>query len=225
MVRAVLFDFDGLLLDTEYPEFLSWKEVFDEHGCLLVLETWVRHTGKGAGVNPFSPYDALEEQLGRRIDRDAIRTARRRRFSELMEAETLLIGAEARLNEARRLGLKTAVVSSSPREWIERYLTRFGITDSFDGILCSDDVTHTKPDPELYLAALRIFGLCAEEAIAFEDSAHGIAAAKLADIYCVAVPNRLTQHSNLNEADIVIESLAAMTMEELLLLVGRQGKR
>src|SRR5579862_8217177 len=78
MIRAVFFDFDGLILDTEYPEFLSWKEVFEEHGCFLSLETWVEHIGTGAQNNPFSPYDRLDTLLGRRLDRDALRTRRRK---------------------------------------------------------------------------------------------------------------------------------------------------
>ena len=217
MIQAVLFDFDGLLLDTEYPEFQSWREVFISHGLALTHETWVAQTGRGATLNSFSPYEALEQNLGCTIDRDAIRTARRRRFSELMEAEALLPGVEARIQEARRLGMKVAIVSSSPREWIERYLCRFGLTDTFDAILCADDVTNTKPDPELYLAALTKLGLRAEQAIVFEDSPNGIASAKEAGLYCIAVPNRLTSLCNLDRADLVVESLENVTIAELLL--------
>lgn len=215
-VRAILFDFDGLLLDTEHPEFLSWHEVFAAHGCALAPEIWAAHTGKGAGAIPFSPYEALEQALGRKIDRDAVRTARRRRFAELMELETLQPGAEARLAEARRLGMKVAIVSSSPRNWITGYLAKFGLADAFDAILCADDVAHTKPDPELYLAALAKLGVRAGEAIAFEDSANGIAAAKQAGIFCVAVPNPLTRHSDLSRADVILGSLAEITLRGLL---------
>jgi len=219
MIRAVLFDFDGLLLDTEYPEFLSWREVFAAHGCVLAPETWVQHTGKGATLNSFSPYEALEQNLGRTINRDAIRAARRQRFSELMEAETLLPGVEPRLLEARQLGMKVAIVSSSPRDWIERYLSRFGMIDAFDAILSADDVTQPKPDPELYLSAITKLGVRAEQAIVFEDSPNGIASAKEAGLYCVAVPNRLTSLCNLDRADLVVQSLSAITIRVLLKLV------
>src|SRR5438045_557949 len=104
MIQAVLFDFDGLILDTEYPEYLSWKEIFETHGCSLAPETWVAHTGKGASTHPFSPYEALETLLGRSTDRDAIRTIRRKRFAELMATQGLLPGVEAMLQEARELG-------------------------------------------------------------------------------------------------------------------------
>ena len=219
MIRAILFDFDGLVLDTEYPEYLAWREVFAAHDSLLAPEMWVMNTGKGATLNSFSPYEALEQNLGRTIDRDAIRRARRQRFAELMEGEALLPGVEARLREARQFGMKVAIVSSSPREWIEKYLSRFGLIDAFDAILCADDVTNTKPDPELYLAALTKLGVRAEQAIVFEDSPNGIASAKDAGLYCVAVPNRLTSLCNLDRADLVVPSLSAITIRALLLLL------
>jgi HAD superfamily hydrolase (TIGR01509 family) len=214
-MQAVLFDFDGLILDTESPEFLSWKEVFDRHGCVLALETWVAHTGKGTGQGLFSPYEALEMLLGHPIDRDAIRTGRRKRFAELMMEETLLPGVEARLQEARQLGWKVGLVSSSPREWVTNYLSRFGLTTAFDALFCGDEVSRTKPDPELYLKALAYFEISADQAVVLEDSVNGITAAKAAGLYCVAVPNALTRHSCLDQADLIVSSLADVTLQEL----------
>jgi HAD superfamily hydrolase (TIGR01509 family) len=213
--QAVLFDFDGLILDTECPEFISWQEIFDRHGLALPLETWVAHTGKGAGVGSFSPSEALETLLGRPIDRDAIRVGRRKRFAELMRDEALLPGVEDRLQEARHLGWKVGLVSSSPREWVTSYLTPFGLTDAFDALFCGDEVSRTKPDPELYLKALSYFSLHANQAVVLEDSINGIAAAKAAGLYCVAVPNALTRHSRLDQADLIVNSLADITLQEL----------
>ena len=215
MFQTVLFDFDGLILDTECPEFLSWQEIFDRHGLVLPLETWVAHTGKGAGSDSFSPYEALETLLGRPIDRDAIRTDRRKRFAELMTDETLLPGVEARLQEARQLGWRVGLVSSSPREWVTGYLTRFRLNTAFDALFCGDEVRRTKPDPELYLKALAYFGIHANQAVVLEDSINGIAAAKAAGLYCVAVPNALTRHSCLDQADLIVKSLADITLQEL----------
>ena len=215
MIQAVLFDFDGLILDTEWPEFLAWREVFDRHGCVLALETWVAHTGKGAGNSSFSPYEALEPLLGRPIERDAIRTGRRKRFAELMLDETLLPGVEDRLQEARQLGWKVGLVSSSPREWITNYLTRFGLNAAFDALFCGDEVRCAKPDPELYLKALSYFDLRPDQAVVLEDSANGIAAAKAAGLFCVAVPNTVTRHSCLDQADLIVNSLADVTLQDL----------
>jgi HAD superfamily hydrolase (TIGR01509 family) len=215
MIQAVLFDFDGLILDTEFPEFLSWKEIFDRHGCVLEQEIWVAHLGRGAGQGLFSPYEELEMLLGRTIERDVIRAGRRKRFAELMMEETLLPGVEARLQEARKRGWKIGIVSSSPREWVANYLSRFGLTAAFDALFCGDEVRRTKPDPELYLEALAYFGITAQQAIALEDSVNGIAAAKAAGLFCVAVPNRLTRLCCLDAADLLVNSLAEVTLQEL----------
>jgi len=215
VIQAVFFDFDGLILDTEYPEFLAWKETFDRHGCLLALETWVAHLGKGAGNATFSPYEELEAQLGCSIKRDVVRTAKRQRFSELMRDQALLPGIEARLEEALQGGCKVGLVSSSPREWIENYLRRFELVRAFDALFCGDEVAQTKPHPELYLKALSAFDVEAGQAIALEDSANGIAAAKAAGLFCVAVPNRMTRYSCLDQADLIIDSLADITLQDL----------
>ena len=219
MIRAVFFDFDGLILDTEYPHFLSWKEVFEEHGCVLSLQTWAEHTGKGTQNNPFSPYDLLDTLRGRQLDQNIIRTMRRKRFAELMAAQQLLPGVEALLQEANQLSLKVGLVSSSPREWITGYLARFGLTVSFDVILCGDDVRVPKPDPELYLKALSALEIQPDQALALEDSAHGVAAAKSAGLFCVAVPNQVTCISCFDHADLTLSSLAEITFQELLLRV------
>jgi HAD superfamily hydrolase (TIGR01509 family) len=216
MIRAVFFDFDGLVLDTAYPEFLSWQETFQEHGCSLALETWVAHTGTGASNIGFSPYEALEALLERKIDREVIRAARRQRFAALMATERILPGVEARLREARELGLNVAVVSSSSREWVTGYLDRFGLVSAFDATFCADDVRRTKPDPELYLLALAALGVGAEQAFVLEDSANGVAAAKQAGIFCIAIPNRLTRHSCLDQADLIVHSLAEVTLRQLM---------
>ena len=217
MIRAVFFDFDGLILDTEYPEFLSWKEVFEAHGCFLSLETWAEHIGKGAQNNPYSPYDALDALLGHPLDRDALRANRRKRFAELMATQQILPGVEALLQEARQFDWKVGLVSSSPREWITNYLTRFGLVNSFDVLLCGDDARVPKPHPELYLKALSALELQPEQALALEDSAHGVTAAKKAGLFCVAVPNQVTCNSCLDHADLILSSLADITLQELLL--------
>lgn len=219
MIRAVFFDFDGLILDTEYPHFLSWQEVFAAHGCFLSLQTWAEHTGKGTQNNPFSPYEMLDMLLGRQLDHESIRMMRRKRFAELMAAQTLLPGVEALLQEAKQLDWKVGLVSSSPREWIMGYLASFGLTVAFDAILCGDEVRVPKPNPELYLKALSALEIQPNQALALEDSAHGVTAAKSTGLFCVAVPNQVTCISCFDHADLIVSSLAEITLEKLLLHV------
>lgn len=215
MLQALIFDFDGLILDTEYPEYLSWQAVYQNHGLALPQETWLEHVGRGASTIHWSPYEGLEQLLGRAIDRDTIRAGRRKHFAELMVQESIRPGVTEWLNAAREQGLKRAVASSSPRDWVAGYLSRLGIEAEFDRIRCADDVTHTKPDPELYNTALQGLGLSADQAVALEDSVNGVAAAKAAGLFCVAVPNALTCNSPLSAADLRVESLADLTLDEL----------
>jgi HAD superfamily hydrolase (TIGR01509 family) len=214
MIRALLFDFDGLILDTEVPDYECWQEVFQAHGCELSLSLWVSFIGTTS--IPFNPYDHLEELAQRPILRDQISVERKRRYLERVEALSPLPGVEDYLRDARRLGLKVGLVTSSTPGWAVGHLARLGLDAHFDLVLCAADVQRTKPDPELYLLALERLGLQAEEALALEDSPNGVAAAKAAGIYCVAVPNPLTRDLDLRHADLRLDALNELPLEELL---------
>jgi HAD superfamily hydrolase (TIGR01509 family) len=212
-IRALIFDFDGLILDTETPDFQSWQETYRAYGGSISFAEWARWLGT---VGTFDPYAYLEGQLGRPIDRAAVRAQRRARFDELMEGKQALPGVIETLHEAKRLGLKLGIASSSPREWILRNLGPLGLASTFDSIRGGDDVGRTKPDPAVYCAALEALGVRAEQAIALEDSPNGVRAAKRAGIYCVAVPNALTRQLSFDHADLQIGSLADLPLEQLL---------
>ena len=211
-LRAVIFDFDGLILDTEMPEFVSWCEVFETRGQVLDQTVWSRGVGTRDG---FDPYLHLETLSGVIIDRGMIRAEVRARNEALLEELVLLDGVEARLDEARELGLKIGLASSADRSWIDRHLDRFGLTSRFDAIRCTSDGLVAKPDPALYQAALRELGCEASEAVAFEDSPNGIAAAKAAGMMCIAVPNSITSVLDLSAADAIVASLAGVSLRKL----------
>jgi HAD superfamily hydrolase (TIGR01509 family) len=219
MIQAILFDFDGLILDTEGPDYESWQEIYREHGCSLPLATWGEYIGRSVGS--YDPHAELEAQLGRALDRDAIRARRRRRYHELVAARSVLPGVAEYIADAKRLGLKLGVASSSDRAWVTGHLSRLALDFHFDCIRCLEDVRRAKPDPELYKCALEVLGVGAAEAIALEDSPHGITAAKQAGIFCVAVPNPLTGQLSLDHADLRLTSLAEFPLESLLLEVYR----
>jgi HAD superfamily hydrolase (TIGR01509 family) len=213
MIKALIFDFDGLILDTEVPEYQSWVELYQAYDCKLPLEKWLASIGT---TNAFNPYEYLEQQLGRSIDRAAVRTQRRARFAELMADQPILPGVQDYIVTAKHLGLKLGVASSSPRSWVIGYLSRFGLDNHFDAIRCGNEVKATKPDPALYLAVLAALGVEASEAIALEDSPNGILAAKRAGIFCVAIPNALTKQLSLSLADFQMSSLADLPLEQIL---------
>jgi HAD superfamily hydrolase (TIGR01509 family) len=212
-IRALLFDFDGLIVDTETPSFASWQEVYREHGEKLPLERWAAIVGTIGG---FEPLDYLEELHGP-VDREAVQARRDEHEISLLEIEELRPGVLEYLEEAQRLGLKTAIVSSSTQQWVNRHLARLERAEHFDEIITADlDQKRAKPRPTLYLEALERLGVSADEAIAFEDSPNGVKAAKAAGIFTVAVPNGVTASLGLDEADLVLESLAERPLRELL---------
>lgn len=220
-IHGLIFDFDGLILDTESPEFTSWRDIFSEHGCVLSLEEWAVCIGT---ADVFDPCAHLEAQLGRPVDREGLRTERRRRSNALISVQTPLPGVVERINEARAVGMKLAVASSSSRDWVEGHLTRLDLAHHFHCIRCSDHVERVKPDPALYRLALEGLGLRPENAIAFEDSPNGILAAKRAGIFCVAVPNAATRELALDAADVRLESLNDISLEALVREVERRRR-
>jgi HAD superfamily hydrolase (TIGR01509 family) len=221
MIKALIFDFDGLILDTEGPEYQSWQEIYQAYGCSLFLPKWTEAIGSH---DTFAPYDDLAQQLGRPIDRAAVRAKQRTRFNELMADQSILPGVERYILMARELGLKLGLASSSSRSWVTGYLAQLKLEAYFDSITCGDDVERTKPDPALYLDTLQALKVKAHEAIALEDSPNGVLAAKRAGIFCVAVPNAMTQQLSFGLADLQTSSLADLSLEELLVKATYGGK-
>ena len=213
MIRAAVFDFDGLILDTEEPIYRSWLEVYEAHGEELPFERWVQIVG--STTTGFHPQRHLEERLGRALPQDVL-DRRMGRRTEMIMANAVLPGVVQRLDEARALGLKLGCASSSTQDWVRGHLDRLGILDRFDCIRCRDDVKHPKPEPDLYLAVLECLGVSAGDAFAVEDSPNGVTAAKRAGMRCVAIPNSITAGLDLSGADVLLTSLADLTMAELL---------
>jgi HAD superfamily hydrolase (TIGR01509 family) len=217
--RALLFDFDGTLVDTESVDLRSWQEVFAAHGVEVPLERFALRIGTLGGPDEL---DELEALLGGPCERDAIQAERRRRELALLVEEPLRPGVADYLAAARRLGLRLGVVSSSPRAWVDSGLVRLGIDGGWAVLSCADgDAARCKPSPALYLEALAELGLAAGEAIAFEDSPNGVAAARAAGIFTVAVPNPVTRALDLSAASLVVDSLADLPLEELLDTIAR----
>ncbi len=213
-ILALVFDFDGLILDTETTDFQSWQAVYRAHGCELRLEDWADCVGRPAGH--FDPLEHLERLRGVRVDRDRIRAERSAKMRQLNLAQPVLPGVREYLRGARELRLKIGLASSSDRAWVYGHLGRLGLLDYFDTIKCVEDTGAHKPDPAPYLAVLDTLRIAAPRAVAFEDSPHGVAAAKAAGMLCVAVPNPVTRRLGLDRADLVLDSLASLPLPALL---------
>ena len=184
----------------------------------MPLDRFALRIGTLTGPNELDELDALLEAP---CDRDAVTATRRRRELELLELEPLRPGVRELLEDARDLGLHVAIVSSSSRSWIDSNLERLGLVDGWATVVCADgDTTRCKPSPALYLEALELLGVGADEAIAIEDSPNGIAAARAAGIFCVGFPNDVTSALDLSHADLVVESLEDVPLADLLERVG-----
>ena len=212
-IRALLFDFDGLILDTETASRAGWEWAYREHGHELPEEKWALIVGT---TGAWSPMDYLEELVGEPLERDALNERRYAHELSLIEAEELRPGISDYLAAADERGLKRAIVSSSSRRWIDMHLARLEREVGWDVILTADgNHSRAKPSPVMYLEALELLGVHADEAVVFEDSLHGVRAGKAAGIFTVAIPNSVTRDYGLEEADVVVQSLADLPPDEL----------
>ena len=221
MIKALIFDFDGLILDTESPEYISFQEMFAEFGLEFPLSEWASNIGKGVGETGPTPYEILQSRVRIPFDFENVRERRRARNSSLVLANGVLPGVCDYLTAAQKLGLKLGVASSSGSEWVEGHLNRLGLHNYFSAIRCADHVAKAKPDPELYLAALDALKVNAREAVAFEDSRNGTKAARAAGIFTVVVPNPITRYSDLTEANMRLESLMEISLGSILEKIER----
>lgn len=217
MIRAIIFDFDGLILDTEVPDYTAWKEIYQGYGGELPISVWAGVIGGKMADNGFDPIKFLEKQIGRPIDDpQGVHTRHHEMSMEMIATRHALPGAEALIAEAKQRGLKLAVASSSSSKWVRGHLERLGLLHYFDVVKTSDDVAVTKPAPDLFLAALDALGVGPTEAVVFEDSPNGVTAAKRAGIFTIAIPNDITSQLNLSHADLRFDSLADVLLSQLM---------
>ncbi len=212
MLKAVIFDFDGTILDTESPNYTAWSEVYSSYGHILELETFCLGVGSR---ETFDRFGHLEGLIQTPLDRDNVRMMLRARNQELIAEVGLRDGVHERLREARELGLGLAVASSATHDWVTGHLERLELHEYFQAVVCASEHIPSKPNPAVYLGALDALGVGAHEAVAFEDSPHGVAAAKAAGIHCIAVPNPITNLLDFSGADLVHTSLSAVSLAEL----------
>jgi HAD superfamily hydrolase (TIGR01509 family) len=217
MIRALVFDFDGLICDTETSAFESARAIYEEHGVRLTVGQWQDRIGTQS--RPW--YADLESAIGPLSDRENVLERRRIAHHEQVAAEAAMPGVEHFVVAASDLGLRLGVASSSSVGWVTEHLDRLGLLDHFAVISCANDDVPAKPDPDVYRLAVASLGVEPSEAIAFEDSPNGIAAARAAGLRCVAVPNRMTEHLDLSGADVVVPSFAELAVEGLDQLLDR----
>ena len=222
MIKAIIFDFDGLILDTETPEVHVWEEIYEEFGLDFPFEKWQLIIGSDSSAG-FDPIIDLENKLADPFDKEEITAHYKMRAREKILAQSILPGVKEYIQYAKKNGISLAIASSSPRSWVEGHLIRLKLIENFDVINTADDVEKIKPDPDLYNLTLASLKLTPNEAIVIEDSLNGVIAANTAGIFVLAVPNKVTRFMSFEKADLVLNSLSNMPLEKLIAEVNTRG--
>jgi HAD superfamily hydrolase (TIGR01509 family) len=212
-VRALIFDFDGLIIDSETPLFDIWTAIYRRHGQTLGIDEWQHALGTQGG---FDPYAHLSSLLAESLDRGALADFVTAEHWRLCGDEPLLPGVRDRIEEAHESGMALAVASSSAAAWVRPWLERHALDGRIPVICTRDDVARVKPAPDLFLLAAERLGVAADQCLVFEDSPNGIRAARAAGMRVVAVPNRLTRGLAGPEPDLTLGSLAELTLPAIL---------
>lgn len=205
-MEAVLFDFDGVLVDTEWAIYSSWRRVFGAHGQPLPLEIYTRCIGSDFAT--WSPKTHLESLTGLAFDWHDLDQRRQQEIMADLEHEGAMHGAADWLRDLQRQGVPTAVVSSSSHRWVDGWLEKLGLDSLFSTTVCRGDAPRIKPAPDLFLEAAKRLGLTAANCLVVEDSLNGTHAAKAAGMSVWVVPNRVTAGLDFSPADRTFRSLA-----------------
>ena len=212
-LRAVIFDFDGLVVDTESAIYDAWRELYLSQGHDLPLPDYVQCVGSTFGH--YDPMAALETLRGLPVDWDAVLPVKEARIRSLQAGLDTMPGVRELLAEAAKAGVPCAIASSSQRTHVAGWMERTGIGSYFQVIRTRDDVARAKPFPDLFLAAAEALGIRPDEALVLEDSSNGLRAAIAAGVPCVAVPSPVTRGSDFTGAAAVLETLAGVGLDKL----------
>jgi HAD superfamily hydrolase (TIGR01509 family) len=215
-LQAIVFDFDGLIVNTERPGFISWSEIYARFGQKLTLSDWQYATGYVGG---FDPGLHLEKLLGRNLNWDELGPERDRRNWELTLAEPVLPGIAELFSSVRAYWLRIGVASNSGGSWVPDGLQRLGLAHCVDVVITADMVVNPKPAPDIYLKTVQTLGVSSGNAVAIEDSEPGSRAAKAAGIKVVVIPNEFSAQQDLSVADLIVPSATELSVDRLNALV------
>ncbi|WP_082084226.1 HAD family hydrolase [Paenibacillus beijingensis] len=211
-MKAIVFDFDGLIVDTES----IWYDCYRETLSALNLEFPIEVFSRCIGTHDTEMRNYLKEVVGGEAQALQIVEAAARLHDDKILNVQERQGVRDYLEEAKQAGLMIGLASSSSRKWIDRFLDELGLRSYFQTIKTSEDVTNIKPDPELYLRAIESLGVEPSKAVAFEDSVNGAKAAKAAGLRCIIVPNRVTENLLFEAYDLRIRSMGDQPLAELI---------
>jgi HAD superfamily hydrolase (TIGR01509 family) len=217
-IKGIIFDFDGLIIDSETPAFHAWQRLYKTYGLTLRKEEWVDVIGWSS--KDRDPMHDLARLVGEGFEETKAKQRVRKWEEELLAEEEVFPGVRELIRAAEEAQLKLGIASSSSRRWVQGHLERLGLYEPFEAIICSDDVSHAKPDPEIFRLAVEALGLNHDQVIVLEDSPAGVLAAKRANLFCIAVPNQMTKHLSFqldgHQPDMQIDSLNGLRLNKFL---------
>jgi HAD superfamily hydrolase (TIGR01509 family) len=211
MFSAVLFDFDGVLVDTEWAIYQAWLRTFEAHGHELPLEIYTRCIGSDFAT--WSPKMHLEQLSGLEFDWHDLDARRQQEILRDLTGVGAMPGVADLLAQLTAAAIRRAVVSSSSHSWVDGWLEKLSCGSSFETVVCRGDAPQIKPAPDLYLEAAKRLQLPAAECLVVEDSLNGVKAAKAAGMTVWVVPNRVTAGLDFRLADRVFASLETLAIE------------
>ena len=214
LLHAVVFDFDGIVLDSETPEYESHRRIYERCGASLTVQEWCDAVGMWNEKHDELRFAALRERSPRAPERDAYHTERHRIFDELIPAAPMR-GIRELLVALAEQGVPAAIASTSPARWVRPSVERIGVASLFRAIVTGDEVPRRKPAPDVYLEAARRLGVDPAHAVAIEDSGPGVAAARAAGMRVVAIPHLLTFAHDLSAADLRVAHAGELDVERL----------
>ncbi len=219
MIRAILFDLDGVLIETERETFEFYRTRLAEYGIHLEDSDFKYKAGRKS-VDFWN--DVLTSEERARIDTKALTGEKRRAFNATPERYVKKVeGGKEVLENLRQAGYLLALTTQNEAEMARTAMQWLGITEHFHTILTLSDISRKKPDPEIYLLAAQKLGVDPAECVVIEDSKNGVAAAKNADMYCVALQHDYMPPEHTNEADLAIDDIRTLTPEFIETMVKK----
>ena len=213
-IKAVLFDFDGVIANTLTYHVQAWQQVFDKYEVEIIPEDVFLLEGRMAE----DLCKRLAEKKGLSLDHTTIKqiTKQKRAIYNQITKATVYPSIKILLEYLKRISLKKALVTGSI---IKNILPVAGkdFLENFDVIVTSDQVTHTKPDPEPYLTAAQKLAVKPDECLVIENAPSGITAAKQAGMFCIAVKTTIQNEQYLKDADLIVEDISNIPIDELLI--------
>jgi HAD superfamily hydrolase (TIGR01509 family) len=215
---AVIFDFDGVILDSETPEYESHRQVSEMFGVPLELGEYLGHVGLYHVDHETQWFMRLRDRSPNPPDRPTFDAEKRRIFNDLVPREPMR-GILDLLDALAAVGVPMAIASTSTSRWVVPASERLGIRVRFATVVTGDDVARRKPAPDVYLEAARRLGVDPARSIAVEDSAPGITSARAAGLKTVAIPHWLTEGHDLSAADLRVAHAGELTVARLARLL------